>query len=413
MKTYPANLLFVTTRDVPTVPSTGRERVLGFITATLSNSFEVKTTRIHSVLERFTVGRAAQMFWIWVKGLATRSPIPLQSLVFFDGERLKYLIEQIGDPDDCAVYLDGVRTLEYARRLRKRFAHLRIVCDLDDLMSRRADELLRNGLPIRPGYLSPFMPRLLVRGFLNGPLRAVLLRYERAALARAEAELCELCQLVVLLSDHESAMLRERLRDELIERTITIEPAFLSRATRGVGVEVRRFIFVGSDLALQNQLSIDFLMGIWEDHGPSRPLHIYGRMFGAYQPIDGVTLEGFADYDSIYTDGSVALCPSFLRGGIKTKVLEALEYGILPIGTDLAFEGIQRESLLGMDEGELIKFVKDPLDRIEGAVDAAIGLRRELIRRQGAHIISAKWISAFALSDSPNRMTAAIALKTA
>jgi hypothetical protein len=54
-----------------------------------------------------------------------------------------------------------------------------------------------------------------------------------------------------------------------------------------------------------------------------------------------VTTPGYvASLDEIYDGHSVMLTPSFLRGGIKTKVLEAFSFGIPVIGNSQTFESM-------------------------------------------------------------------------
>ena len=57
--------------------------------------------------------------------------------------------------------------------------------------------------------------------------------------------------------------------------------------------------------------------------------------------IAGVVWHGFvADLEEVYQAGSILLYPGVLRGGIKTKVVEAWSFGCPVLGNAVAFEGL-------------------------------------------------------------------------
>jgi hypothetical protein len=347
--------------------------------------------RLVSVLERFSISTmvrfASSAFAARLRG----NGVPIQSLIFFTSRQFEIIASEIASLERPLVYLDGVRTLEYARRLRERFPNLHMTCDLDDLMSRRANELLERDLPIRMGYLSHFVPGFVQKLILHGPIGRTLLRYERAALARAEAEMCALCEKVVLLSEAEARYLRSAAPRELHARILVIPPTFSAKRAGIADVPVERFVFVGSDLSLQNQLTIDFLLQLWSTEKPNLALHIYGRMKRSYPSVPQVEFFQFAPIEAIYTPGSVALCPAFIRGGVKTKVLEALEYGIVPLGDSISFEGISESTTLRIDTPSLRRFIKEPANRYPELVHAALALKEELSERLSVERIGARW----------------------
>ena len=77
----------------------------------------------------------------------------------------------------------------------------------------------------------------------------------------------------------------------------------------------------------------------------------------------GVTTPGYVNgLDEIYDGHGVMLTPSFLRGGIKTKVLEAFSFGAPVIGNNQTFESmpIGDYPLRINEEAELVAILRDP-----------------------------------------------------
>lgn len=75
-----------------------------------------------------------------------------------------------------------------------------------------------------------------------------------------------------------------------------------------------------------------------------------------------MVVPGYADaLTDIYDGRSVLLTPSFLGGGIKTKVLEAFAYGAPVIANARTFESIDAVDYpLPPDEQALIELVRTP-----------------------------------------------------
>jgi glycosyltransferase involved in cell wall biosynthesis len=102
-----------------------------------------------------------------------------------------------------------------------------------------------------------------------------------------------------------------------------------------------RFVFVGSDRQIQNRLSIDWLVNFWREARPGAELHIFGAQARPAEEVPGVHWRGFVEQAwEIYHPGSIALAPTLVGGGIKTKVLEAWGYGCPVLGTPMAFEDL-------------------------------------------------------------------------
>jgi glycosyltransferase involved in cell wall biosynthesis len=312
-------------------------------------------------------------------GLLCGRPLPLQCALFAAAARRPELLEDGLDVD--VVYLDGIRTLLLMRRLLRVAPRLRMVVDLDDLMSRRYEQLSRLGLPFSLGYLERLLPRSLSRLAVAKGIARMVLWYERLALRNAEREVLRMADSVVLLNRSEAAMLREvasKMSDSRQATVVAIPPMAkpVGRAIQSTMVRVPngwRAVFVGSDVLVQNHLPIDHLLDLWASAGIDTKLHIYGRQKRRWPDTQNVTFHGYvADIEEAYTPGSILVYPCLVPGGIKTKVLEAFAHGIPVIGNALTFEGILPKNypLVIDDQAELVALLKDPVSRVEDLVRA-------------------------------------------
>lgn len=358
-------ILFITTRHFTTGTSTGREKTLNFIFETFNKNFHVEKFYLPSILEFFTVSSAIRMAWVAIKLSVKREPIPLQSLIFLDEKVIQEISQIISLSKPDIVYFDGVRSGVYILLLRKALSGLRIICDFDDLMSARFQNAASGKAGLNFGYLSNKLPWIFRRLGSSKKIAAMVLRREAEKLKDLEIRLVYSSDAVVLVSKSEQRKLSENVGPA--RRVVCIPPAAeLIRIYRPYS-SLARFIFVGSDSIPQNRSTIQFLLELWRTQSPALRLHIYGKMKHQYVFVEGVVFEGFIeDLAEAYTPGSVLLCPSFIPGGVKTKVLEASGYGVLSLGNSLTFEGINVDcTLLSFDSEELSNLISQPKRIIE------------------------------------------------
>ncbi len=352
-------VLMVCTRDVPEHAESGRERTMAFILRSLRARGDVEILRLHSVLERRSVGRVLSTLGAAIAGVATGRPLPLQSLLFHDTRQARALVETIERTRPDTVYFDGVRSGALAMRLRARWPGLRLVCDFDDLMSRRMEVLAEARQPISMGYLKKLVPAWVQKHVLDGLVARAIQAYEWRALRQLERRIGQACDDVVLVSSVDAAHLREQQPGAAVT---VIPPGMAAHRALQPLSRVERFVFIGSDSLLQNRQAIEFLVDLWARVRPATPLHVFGKQAGAYAAVDGVVFRGFvADVASAYEAGSVLLAPSFLSGGVKTKVLEAMSFGVVPLGTAVTFEGIAADcGALAAGPERIAEWVADP-----------------------------------------------------
>jgi glycosyltransferase involved in cell wall biosynthesis len=356
------SVLAVWTRDLDAVPLAGRVRIASQIREILGRAGELRQHRLCSMFETGLAITILDVLWEIVAAALRRRPVPLQCLLF--AGTTDPLEAAAGSVD--AVYLDGIRSLFALRRLRREHPELRIVVDLDDLMSRRMALLRAGRLPLSFGYLGGMAPPWLDRMARSIALARLVFRYEAWALRHAEAEILRLADAVVLLSPREADMLREASEklDAARAAIVVIPPACEVRQAPARAFASPRFVFVGSDALVQNRITIDYLRDLWRRRSLDAELHVFGRQLRPAAPVAGIHVHGYVDdIGEAYVPGSVVVAPTFLLGGIKTKVLEAFAYGVPVVGNPATFEGLELPAeypLLVEDEETLAGILAAP-----------------------------------------------------
>jgi glycosyltransferase involved in cell wall biosynthesis len=206
---------------------------------------------------------------------------------------------------------------------------------------------------------------------------------------------------VVLLNRCEALMLREVAEVCKTPRAMVVA---IPPMAKPVGRNVQssdlhpptgwRAIFVGSDVLVQNRVTIAYLLDLWSNARIGTTLHIYGRQKGHWPNVPNVTFAGYvADIEVAYEPGSILVYPCFVPGGIKTKVLEAFSYGIPVIGNTLTFEGILPTNypLIIDDRADLVAVLKDPASRGEDLVRAANSGSTYLVQEHTAYSFTERW----------------------
>lgn len=386
-------VLMVMTRDIPRAASNGRERTLCFIRQAIGMDADVRELKIHSIFETGTLASKLRASLRMVEGLLTARPCALQVAMFASADARKRLIEAIDDFKPDVIYFDGIRMVDYAAFVRRRYPLSHIISDLDDLMSRRANILRTGNFALSVGYLAKSIPKSIVSLINSRLARNLLLRYEEFALKGHEKQAAASSNSVTLVSTTDADALERILPDAMKKRVHVIAPPIDSVKSVVRPANPLRFVFVGADSQLQNRLAIQYLLESWKKLEVSLPLVIYGRMSGQYEPVPNVVFAGFApSLAEVYTPNSIALCPTFLRGGIKSKVLEAVSFGCVPVGNDAAYEGLNFEDeALAMAESRLQRFLSDPHADMDEVLDAASRFAAFCERNFSLPVFTRRW----------------------
>lgn len=356
------SVVMVSTRELDGQSMAGRLRVAHAIRAFLSSEADLTVLRLPNFLTDPSLGRLLECVVAWLASVVGGPLLPLQCALF--ASRTDHLRLLAALPaDTSAVYLDGVRSYAFLVRLRRARPHVRIVVDLDDLMSRRMLLLLNTRQPLSPGYLTKRLPAPLRRLSMSRWLGGAIVAFERRMLLAIERRMADLADALVLLSAEDARILREECKSPTQAAIEVIPPA---SSPVGGAEPLRmpaRFVFIGSDALTQNRLTIDYLVDLWRRAGLTTPLVLFGLSYRQLDLPPGVTAAGYVDdLADVYDGSSILLTPSFIGGGIKTKVLEAFAHGAPVVGNALTFESmpLPEYPLRIEDESQLIDIISRP-----------------------------------------------------
>jgi len=370
-------ILMVLTRDVPNAAQFGRERTIAFIRDALKTSAELSFFRVRSLLEDKSMTRYLEFIKNIVFDFLRGKPRAIQVSLFSNSTNVQSFLNFVASSHPDAIYFDGIRCLDYLLAARKSFPEKRLVCDIDDLMSRRMKLYRKAHIGTSAGYLKTYVPNWVQHYILDGLVGSFVQVYEEIALKQAEKEALEAVNLAVLVSVEDARVLRSQI-GMIMQTKVKVIPPYTDLLFRlRTPEEPLRFVFIGSDSLMQNYLPIKYLLDAWKRLQPATPLHIYGKMTRIYPDVPGIYFQGFAEkLSEVYAPGSIALCPATLGGGIKTKILEAISYGVIPVGTPQAFEGIDlSDNDLAMNPSDFERFLVNPVQFFSKLEESAYRLR--------------------------------------
>lgn len=383
-------VVVVCTRTIPLLPSSGRESTLRFLIDSFGEQGLIYQYQIRSNFEEISLFRLMDMLMKGLLSILMGGALPIQVLLFYRGKYVREILNYIESVNPQSVYLDSVRAGYYSLFIKKKFPNIRLICDFDDLMSRRMEVLGKYNQPISTGYLSKFIPSFLVPALNNGFISNSLKKYEMYCLSKIECSIARKCDAVVLVSQVEAARLSLLVP---LANIITIPPPVREIRSFKEIDGIDRFLFVGSDVQLQNRLTIKYLVDLWSRAKPATSLHIFGKQAGCYPSIDGVHFHGFVeDISDVYVSNSIMIAPSFIAGGVKTKVLESFSYGIIVVGNSVTFEGVQADcSGLIFSENNLESLVIEPSLWVSKINDAGKKAYQAILINHSLQNLRKKW----------------------
>lgn len=334
------------------------------------------------------VSRASQIRNILTRGLWDRA-FPMQSVFFYSNgnvEQLKNLIDEI-KPD--LIVVDMIRLAPYIDDLN----HYQgaVIADFDDLLSHRyAIQAEKEGGKEDLGLFGSSAPGILNSLMDVKPVRNAILGIERSKTENAERKYYNEADAVVLVSYSET---------DRLNALCGSDKAF----TASLGVDASRYVnecnrnpkydlcFVGNMNTAANRASLqDIVHDILQD-APARSLRVIGECPKEVeiQYCDIPWIEFTGRVDSISEEMQqckVALCSVSFGSGIKTKVLEAMGYGVPVLTNDIGIEGIDARD--GVD-----CLIRNDAEGMRSAIDAMLSSKdlRVKMAENAYRLVSSKY----------------------
>ena len=405
----PPRIAMVSTRELDGQAMAGRLHTAHAIRSALAEDSDLTLLVLPDVMTKPTLRRLASTALAWLGALAEGYALPLQCALFADGDDHRRLLAAI--PADAeAIYLDGVRSYSFLRRLRRARPDVHVVVDFDDLMSRRMGLLLETHQSLSPGYLTKRLPAFLQRVMVSPSLGRLIVRFERAALTGVERRVADLADVINLVSQADAQDFSAQLKAPHRATVEVIPPPGPQVKAKTPLTTVSRFVFIGSDALTQNRLTSEYLVDLWRRRAIATPLVLVGLRASTDPLPPAVTSTGYVDsIADVYDGHSVLLTPALIGGGVKTKVLEAFAYGAAVVGNALTFEAMALDDypLNIADENRLIDLITHPERSGDLFHEAAAYGAAYLKRRHDPAVFAERWRAAMRLPTRAGRVEAA------
>ena len=394
----------ILTRNIDGQGQGGRIGTIRRVIAAANEISDVTIVQIRPFLEQRHYFRFA---WRVLKSLLSpKRSLPLQCLLFDDTDQVAAVEKEILRIRPTAVYFDSIRCATTVCEIQRRFPHLRLVCDFDDLMSRRCSLTLSIRRGFSMGYLSHYVPRVLRMFVESHYMSHIILKWEEIRLLAIERRLTSIAHSITLVSTVDAKLLADMSAAPDRCKVMVVPPPFSVVHLLEAPVSPLRFIFIGTDKLLQNRLTIEWLLRLWQEEHFDLKLHIIGAQLGRYDPCDNVVFEGFVpQLSDVYSRNSILFAPSFLGGGVKTKIAEALSYGVIPLGNELSFEGMGlSENPLALSLDELRQAPRIACERVGFWTDCAKELQMRLSETHSVAEYRDRWREAITGEKRPLSM---------
>ncbi len=180
------------------------------------------------------------------------------------------------------------------------------------------------------------------------------------------------CDLSLIISEYEMNVLKSsfQVEDSLLHYTpFFLEPIDEELVKKWKGYDSREhFVWIGNFLHEPNWDTVQYLKKeIWpsiKKEIPKAELHIYGayageKAFNLHNEGEGFLVKGRAlDVEDVFQNARVLLAPIRFGAGLKGKLVEAMQYGLPSVTTEIGAEGIPGKlawpGAIGANSDELI-----------------------------------------------------------
>jgi len=377
-----SKVFFVWTRPEPGVGVNGRDNFIRNFRSVLKDQIDVADFHLEGrVYGLHSFYKLSAIIYTVIQALLSGRSI--QDVLFDSKFQTSVLLDRISVESPKVIYFDTVRCAAAIRAIERYGYRGRILIDFDDLMSLRyarySSHVSKHGLQL--GYLKKVLGSRLSLLLDSLPIGAWIMRREGVKLKILEIEMSKLADVIILASDFEAETFKHDVNDLSVSVEV-IPQLFLSTMTINSPCEPYRFIFVGSDHQLQNAIVIDYLCRMWEVYAPRVPLFIYGRQRRSLVIPNNVHMAGYEpSFQNIYTKNSIVIAPALLAGGVKTKLIEALSFGVPVITNRLGIEGLAHDlwnTGIALEDDEILQVLLYPEQYIDQVVNNSRSAQRIL-----------------------------------
>ncbi len=347
-------IFYISTR-YPFPVKSGREKMIEQTLKFLSDEFEIyfaffskKDIEVKKeILQKYNIKRTYALKFPNIAELTTnfifKQNKSIQERLFFSKKNLLFLKKTIKDVNPDIVITDMIRTAQYIENL-----NIKKILDMDDLLSVRYERYTKQNYSENKllGTFSSILPNF-VSDIADKYMRNLILNHESKKIKKREIELSNKFDAILLVSPKEAEQLKKITGKGNI---YNFPPAVkLNENIYNPNIQENNFLFIGNMRTSQNLSSIKFItekifptlskkisfklkiVGIYDDR--------LEKIVAPYQNY--IDLLGFVeDIESVVKKSKLLLSPIAFGTGIKTKILDAMSYGLPVITNSVGAEGL-------------------------------------------------------------------------
>ena len=219
-----------------------------------------------------------------------------------------------------------------------------LICDLDDILSKRYTRVLNGSLKVHLlGNFSYLLP-IWLQNILNKYFQKAILKYEIKKISIREKSIATTFDVVTLVSPSEAQELANSTGKDIVAL-----PPCICNQNKVLWKQENVFLYLGNYGYAQNVASVAYIVNKILPILDSKNIdyifyfvgsgveHIEQFLQNSKKCIATGRVESVSEY--MYK-AKVMLCPFLFGTGIKTKILEAMSYGLPVITNQLGVEGI-------------------------------------------------------------------------
>ncbi|NOH29029.1 glycosyltransferase [Vibrio mediterranei] len=364
-------VLLVLSRDYENSPSSGRKTIISNYLDGLSKCYQVKTIVIQSFFNQSSVKEGGSLAYRVLKNIIERR-YPFQSLLYLSRSEIDRLNRCFREVEPDYVLIDGVRLVP-AVTCSDIIQESNVILDIDDVLSYRYEGYLYNSYGIQFGIFGrkfSFLKKVIPYRFQQR-----FLEFEISKLKELEMVSYQTFQKIVFSSITEMNSVINGLDRKYISDNKFYSQVFPYVSKKSaLTTKTLTFGFLGSDKAVQNKETIKYLTNLWTKYNVKYKLILAGDIDKCnYKNNDNITYSGYLpSLDSFYDSIDLVIAPSFVKGGVKTKVIESFCNEVAVIGNETSFEGVPISANYPgkLSEEELIDLLTSKLEVVSNKYDS-------------------------------------------
>lgn len=348
-------ILYISTR-YPFPVKSGREKMINQFIKFVSNKFDIyfayfskhEEEKSRAFIRNYNIKKIYKLDFPNILeiffNLITRKNTSLQEKLFYSRKTEKIIMNIINEIKPDLIVTDMIRTAQYVENQT-----LKKILDMDDLLSIRyiRYQTLNKTEDNLLGTFQNILPTPLNHIF-DKKLKNFILKIEAAKMKKREIELSNKFNAILLVSPKESEYLKNLTNNPYI---FAFPPAIeLHKNIYNPHCKKNNFLFIGNMKTSQNLSSIKLIL---EKMFPilidkmNFKLKIVGsyddRLKKLVEPYSKyVDLLGFVEnMEEIIKESKLLLSPIAFGTGIKTKILDAMSYGLPVVTNSVGVEGLK------------------------------------------------------------------------